>query len=170
MSDRKKRRAYLVDWRVQGAILRQTLAQWFVFALVGALLFAVFQVLLGGTPGEPWSYRFQAIWPMAASLFVSLLMLLPKFVHDSLKLSNRFAGPIVRLRNTLREIGQGKPYKKISFRNSDLWQEIAGELDRALTVTRQLALNEAETKKTSSGFPVSSPAEVPETEEPIGCP
>jgi hypothetical protein len=170
MSGHKKRRKYLVDWQVQGAVLRQSLAQWFVFAVFGAVIFAIFQFLLGGAPQEPWSHRLQTIWPMAASLFVSLLMLLPKFVNDSLKLSNRFAGPILRLRNTLRQVGEGKPYEKMSFRNSDLWQEIAEELDRALTATYQLALNEAQAKKTSEDPPVSSPVEGPDVHEPIACP
>jgi hypothetical protein len=169
MSNQKSRRAYLVDWQVQGALLRQSLLQWLVFALLGALLFAIFQVLLGGRPQDPWAHRLQAVWPMVASLFVSLLMLLPKFVNDSLKLSNRFAGPIVRLRNTLREVGEGKPYRKISFRNSDLWQEIADELDRALAATRRLALSQAEAESTSNVQPVSTSVEGPEIEEPIAC-
>lgn len=170
MSDQKKRRSYLADREVQGPLLRQSLTQWFVFAVFGTILFAIFQLLLGGDLREPASQRLHVIWPVAASLFASLLMLLPKFVNDSLKLSNRFAGPIVRLRNTLRSIGEGKPYKKISFRNADFWQEIADELDGALTVTRQLALKESQAADESRGHPVSSPVDGPEIEETMGCP
>ncbi len=169
MSKSKKRKTHLVDWQVQGTILRQAIIQWFLFASVGALLFGIFQILLGGGPQKPWSHHWQATWPMAASMFVSLLLLMPKFVIDSLKMSNRFTGPIVRLRQTLREIAAGKPYKKITFRDSDLWREVADELDDALTEVRRVASRGSESQATSDSPGESSPAEIPELGEPVAC-
>ncbi len=70
-------------------------------------------------------------------MFLSLMLLLPLFVYDSFQLSNRFAGPVKRLRRVLRDLAEGKEISPITFRKGAYWQEMAEELNRALGCQRK---------------------------------
>ena len=54
-----------------------------------------------------------------------MVLLLPSFIYDAVKLSNRFAGPMVRLKNELGKAADSGELKEISFREGDFWAEIA---------------------------------------------
>ncbi len=141
---KSKRRLILVDRKVQWAIVRQSVMHWLGHTLVAAVYLAMLELLLGGL--KPWSEHWRTIWPLAASLLLSLLLLLPKFIYDSLQLSNRFVGPVTRLRRSLRELAEGRPLAPVKFRKGDYWQEMAGELNRAVEALRkQRADDEAAT-------------------------
>ena len=65
------------------------------------------------------------------------------FIRDSFRLSNRFAGPIGRVRHALHELAEGKPFVPIELRKGDFWPEIAQELNAAVErVTRKEAVEE----------------------------
>ena len=70
-----------------------------------------------------------------------LLFLAPPFILSSLKLSNRFVGPIHRLRQQLRQIADGQPFEDLKFRRGDFWQELADEMERAMAALRDPARN-----------------------------
>jgi hypothetical protein len=133
------RHTLLVDHAVQWAIVWHSLRHWLYHCLVAVALLAGLQFLLGGV-FKPWSEHWQAIWPMAASVTLSLVILLPRYLYDSLKLSNRFAGPVYRMRRVLREVAAGKPFTPVTFRAGDFWAEMAEELNAAVeTLTRRAA-------------------------------
>jgi hypothetical protein len=139
---KNKRRTVLVDKSTQWAIVRQSLRHWLYHSLLTILVLAILQVLLGGA-FKSWEENWQSIWPLAASVYVSLLLLLPMFILDSFKLSNRFAGPIGRVRRALRDIAEGKPYKPLDLRQGDFWPEIAQELNAAVeALTKEKATEE----------------------------
>jgi hypothetical protein len=134
-----KRETVLVDENVQWAIIKQSLQHWLFHSLATVLLLALLQVLLGGI-FKSWSEHWQTIWPLAASVYVSLIVLLPKFIRDSLELSHRFAGPVLRLRHILRSLAEGKPYTPVKFRESDFWADMAEELNAAVEMLTQQRL------------------------------
>lgn len=137
-----KRRTHLVDTTTQWAIVKQSLLHWLYHSIVTILLLAMLQWLLGGM-FKSWAENWQAIWPLAASVYLSLIILLPLFILNSFKLSNRFAGPIGRVRGALRELAEGKPYSPIEFREGDFWPEVAQELNAAVeTLTRNRVMEE----------------------------
>jgi len=141
---KNRRQIFLVDAPVQWAIVRQSLLHWLCFSLAAVLFLAFLQLLLGGV-FKPWSEHWQAIWPMAVSVYLSFLVLLPMFVYDSFKLSNRFAGPIKRVRRVLRELAEGKPFAPVKFRKGDFWAELADELNAAVqTLSSRAAAEEPE--------------------------
>jgi hypothetical protein len=141
---KSKRRLILVDRRVKWAIVWQSVLHWVAHTLVAAIYLTLLELLLGGL--KPWSEHWRTIWPLVASLLLSLLLLLPKFIYDSLQLSNRFVGPVSRLRCVLRELAEGKPLKPVTFRKDDYWQEMAGELNRAVeALTKQRSAAETAT-------------------------
>ena len=53
------------------------------------------------------------------------MALIPAFVWDTLKLTNRFAGPISRLRGALADASAGRATTPLQFRTNDYWKEIA---------------------------------------------
>ena len=128
---KNKRRRYLVDRSTQWAIVRQSLLHWFYHSLLTVLFLLTLTVLFGGGV-RPWGETWQALCPLAISVFVSMLLLLPMFIRDSFKLSNRFAGPIYRIRTTLHDVNEGKPYRHIELRQGDFWQDLAQELNAAV--------------------------------------
>ena len=51
-----------------------------------------------------------------------MVILLPVFLYDTVKLSNRFAGPVIRLRRAMQAISQGNAVEKLQFRENDFWR------------------------------------------------
>ena len=54
---------------------------------------------------------------------------LPMVVADVIRVSNRFAGPLVRLRRSMRALARGEHVEPIHFRKGDFWQEFAEEFN-----------------------------------------
>lgn len=138
-----KRKQLVIEPAIQYSLIRQLLAQWGLHLLSTLVLMTILQVLLGGF-FHPWSYHLERIWPTLASLTLALFCLLPVFVMQSLKLSNRFAGPIHRFRRELRRLGDGAPYREVKFRENDFWQEISGEFESAVQAVRRQIRKELE--------------------------
>ena len=47
-----------------------------------------------------------------------------------MKLSNRFAGPVMRLRESINSLAQGEPVKELTFRDNDFWRELSEDFNR----------------------------------------
>jgi hypothetical protein len=61
---------------------------------------------------------------------VASLVLLPVVLMDVLRVSNRFVGPIMRLRTALSTLASGQPGKPLNFRDDDFWRELATDFNR----------------------------------------
>jgi hypothetical protein len=122
------RRQLFVDPKVQGAILLRAAGYWFLSLAIMALLLFDWQILVN--PGQPFYAHFNNMWhwygPVAG---IATLILLPLTAFDSVRLSNRFAGPVFRLRRELRRLAAGEQVKPIKFREGDFWQDLADEFN-----------------------------------------
>ena len=105
MSKPSKRKNLFVDPKVQSALAVRLAVHWALFATIMSIItlslkwFAdPFQPL-----GQLWNTFMAEQWPV----LLTMALLLPVFVYDSLKLSNRFAGPIIRFRKSITEIADG---------------------------------------------------------------
>ena len=56
-------------------------------------------------------------------------MLLPMVLGRHRALSNRFTGPMLRLRRSMRALARGEHVEPIEFRGGDFWQEFAAEFN-----------------------------------------
>ena len=63
-------------------------------------------------------------------LLCVMFMLVPVYIWDVVKLSNRFAGPMYRLRGILNELADGGRASQLRFRPGDFWQETATDFNR----------------------------------------
>lgn len=134
--DRKKK---FVDPQVQGNLVRRMVMHWVSFFVVASLVAFLLQVL--SNPFRSFGEHFQALWWTHGPFLLVILFMLPVFVLDSIKFSHRFAGPIYRLRQTIRTIAAGDPTPRLKFRDFDFWQGLAEDfnlmVDRLKTQSTQ---------------------------------
>ena len=131
-----KRKQNFVDADVQGGLIRRILFHWFMFFVVTAVAVISLKTLLGD-PSASLSIRFQQELGEIALLAVIFIAISPFFILDTLRFSNRFVGPVCRLRRHLQELGSDGETKDIEFRDNDFWQEIAGEFNEVNRLARQ---------------------------------
>ena len=119
-----KRRRALVDPEVQGGVLRKIAIHWVLFFICNALAMMIW-IRLFEQPDADWGQTFGDTLLRFLPFFIITMALIPAFVWDTLKLTNRFAGPILRLRSALADASAGRAVSPLHFRTNDFWQEIA---------------------------------------------
>ena len=87
------RKRFLVDYRVQGALIVRVVLYWLT-CLLTIMLFLLGWGMITG-PARPLNARLTELWTLNGPAAVASLLLLPAVIFDLLRLSNRFAGPDV---------------------------------------------------------------------------
>jgi hypothetical protein len=128
---RPQRKKQFVDAKVQGALARRLIYHWLVFLSVATIVALMLQVLTD--PLLPAGEHLRQAWAMHGPFFVVMVFLLPVYLLDTIKLSHRFAGPIVNMRHAMRDIVEGKRPRKLKFRRTDFWHELADDYNAMIT-------------------------------------
>lgn len=142
-----KRRRTLVDPEVQGGILRKVAFHWVLFFVCNTLALTIW-IRLFEQPDAEWGQTISETIRRFLPFFVITIALIPAFVWDTMKMTNRFAGPILRLRNALCEANAGRVVPPLKFRSGDYWQEIANDFNRLMERHAELA-NRCEDESTA---------------------
>jgi hypothetical protein len=122
---RKQSRGQLyVDKDVQRALLWQLFRHWALFVTILTGMLLILETLNVG-PQPSLAAYFRLTWQHYSPLFVVIAVLFPVFAYDSIKLSHRFVGPIVRLRRAMRQAALGEHVAPVQFRKTDFWQDMA---------------------------------------------
>ncbi len=124
----RERKQFLVEKKVQLTLGLRIVAQWFVFLAV-SIVVTTFLYMPSNLDQTLWQDFKVAVFSQLPSITV-FFALLPWFIHDSLKLSNRFAGPMVRLRGAIIQLAQGDESHSLTFRRGDYWTDIASEFNK----------------------------------------
>lgn len=127
MNDKQRRNKTLVDPPVQKSLIRRMILHWVVFVMAAMTLTLLLQYF--GDPFKPLKWHLSELWWNQAPTLLSMIVLLPIFILDSIKVSNRFAGPILRLRSAIADISAGKNIEPVSFREGDFWQSLAHDFN-----------------------------------------
>jgi hypothetical protein len=138
-----RRKKNLVDFEVQTSLLRRMAIHWCLFLAMNALALYAWTFLLVGSDGvleEHASYFAKLYFPVLVVSFA----LLPVFLLDASKLSNRFVGPILRVRKTLAAAASGEAVKPLRFRENDFWQSLADDLNTALKLEEPTTAQESQ--------------------------
>ncbi len=138
---KNQRRKRFIDPKVQGALVRRFLLHWLLFVVSAFALLVIWQVLVSGDPLAGFSNALHDVWVRNLPVFVVLVLLLPAFVKDTIALSNRFAGPIVRLRESLRDLAEGRTVEPIKMREGDFWHELGELFNRAVQRRQAVAVD-----------------------------
>ncbi|MGI9455598.1 MAG: hypothetical protein ACR2NU_03505 [Aeoliella sp.] len=146
MSKHLRRRKF-VDRTVQGTLVAMMIRFWalsMVFA--GGLTVAGWIFIAPGISGfiGPDSFMVR-ILPMFLVGCVAALLVLPVVALQLVRISHRFAGPILRFKRHLQDAADGGPLVPLHFRDGDFWPELAE------TYNDLIARIEAERSATARG-------------------
>lgn len=129
--DDNRRTQLVCDDEVQGTLMWQAIQYWF-FCLLTIALFMVCWAATMTMPGQPIIAVFNELWRQFAPAMAASVIVLPLIVLDVFRQSNRFAGPIFRLRTALQQLAAGEEVRPIHLRDGDMLQELAEDFNRAL--------------------------------------
>ncbi|MFO0789592.1 MAG: hypothetical protein U0805_09040 [Pirellulales bacterium] len=145
-----RRTKHFIDPSVQGSLARRIMLHWVGFLSVAFVVSFILQVLTD--PFRPLSAHLQDLWWTHGPFLLVMVFLLPAYIVDTIKLSNRFAGPIFSLRRAMREIAAGKPARRLAFRKRDFWRDLADDYNAMLVRLGTLE----EQKKTTATTPAEN--------------
>ena len=124
---RHSRRYSLVDPKVQGVLAARVVVYWLMCLLtVGLMIFAWRSMT---DPIEQFYAHFREVWLYYGPAAIASLLLMPLVAWDVIRLSNRFAGPLVRMRRAMRALARGEHVEPIHFRDGDFWQDFAADFN-----------------------------------------
>lgn len=152
-----KRKQLFVDSKVQGALAARVVLYWGASMATMALMLLCFRIITG--PARLFYEHFDDMWFHYGPALAGSIIILPVLVIDVVRLSNRFAGPVVRLRRGMRALARGESVELLHFREGDFWQAFAEEFNAVAARLRRM-------EAASSGLPAHPPAE---EEEPAGA-
>ncbi|TWU36713.1 hypothetical protein Q31b_49950 [Novipirellula aureliae] len=136
-------RKYLIaDPYVQGAILRRV-ALYAMAAFAYYVVVIFFSVYISDNQTPP-SERLLTFIDDAITWLPGLLVLGPIAAYDLLTMTNRFAGPICRLRREMRLLIDNQSASELHFREHDHWSDVAevyNELRKEVIDLRQEVAN-----------------------------
>jgi hypothetical protein len=145
MSNDKKalRKRLFVDPKVQGALIARVVLYWVVCLITIALMLLCWDIITG--PTRIFSMHFNDMWFFFGPPAIASFLLLPLVIADIIRLSNRFVGPLLRLRRSMRALARGENVEPVEFRGGDFWHDFADEFNALRARIQQLsAQNEAE--------------------------
>jgi hypothetical protein len=129
------RRRLFIDKRVQGGLLVRTAAYWFFLLVTGLLLQTLFA---SRESGGSFFERYGSLLAQYGVAAIAMLLLLPLVLYDVLLTSNRFAGPVYRLRRSLAALAKGQHVDPVQFRENDYWREMADEFNAVAAYVDEL--------------------------------
>ncbi|WP_236618432.1 hypothetical protein [Rhodopirellula europaea] len=149
-STQKDRSTTVVDRTVQYGVVKKIALHWIVLFVCNSVALLLW-LRLFEQPDLSWQHSFEDCVRRFLPFFLISIALIPAFVLDTLKLTNRFAGPIMRLRTEILNAAEGRPVKRLSFRTNDFWKEVADSFNSMAQRTGLLTDPEAEPSGDEAG-------------------
>ncbi len=127
----QRRQRHWTDNQIQTGLLKRIVAHWVILLVVSSCALMIW-IRLFEQPDATWSVIFEEYLWRYIPLALVFLALLPAFVMDTLRLSNRFAGPMYRMGQTLSQAAQGQTVNPLEFRKNDFLRKMAEDLNSIL--------------------------------------
>ena len=128
-----KRKRLLVDAKVQGSLVLRVAAYWMACVATIEFLSLSWQIATGPEQPTYLAYFSAQDWrPSCVRVTASALLLVP-IAYDMLRLSNRFTGPVFRMRRVLQQVVANGTVEHIRLRDKDYWHDFAADLNAALS-------------------------------------
>lgn len=156
MSSKSKncqRKRLFVDPKVQGMLIARVVMYWVGCVVTIALMLLVWRIVTG--PARMFYTHFDAMWFHFGPALIASFLLLPLVIIDIIRASNRFVGPMLRLKRSMGQLARGEQVEPIEFRDTDFWREFADEFN---TIRFRL--------QASHAYPEAEQGK-PEQEEPV---
>jgi hypothetical protein len=124
----KRRTSSFADWEVQSFLVFRLCVHWALF-LTAIAIGVLFWIKLCSDPTLTWQETQTQFMASFMPVLITSLAVLPVFILDSVRLSNRFTGPIFRLRKTLSNLNEGQQEVALEFRENDFWKSLAKDFN-----------------------------------------
>lgn len=118
-----RRRQILCDREVQGALMVRVVMYWLFCLLTITLMLVCWSVVSG--PPRRFAPLMADLYQRYAPALAASLLVLPIVMIDVIRLSNRFVGPIKRLRDGMTALAEGEDVSPMKFRDHDFWAQLA---------------------------------------------
>ncbi len=161
-SNKSLRKQLFVDPKVQGALVWRSILYWCVCLATVTLMLLCWRILTG--PARLFYYHFDDMWFYYGPALIASLVMLPLVVIDIVRLSNRFTGPMLRLRRSMRALTRGEHVAPIRFRDNDFWQEFAEEFNAVAALVQGRTNDPTETLVAEDGAAETQPTPSGEVE------
>jgi hypothetical protein len=154
------RKQLFVDPKVQGSLVLRVLGYWAVTMITVTAMVLCWRMV--NNPGRPLAIHVRDLWTQFGVAFIAAVLLVPLIVIDCVRASNRFAGPLYRLRRSMRDLAAGRPVPPIHFRDADFWADAAADFNavsaRLQRLDEQLAQARGDASTNESRIPLASAA------------
>ncbi len=128
--------------------------------LIHAMLFAGAAGLIGmisqfvSDPFAGFRANLTACWKSCGPILMALVCMLPIFVRDMLRFTNRVAGPIYHLTRTMQQLASGdENVPPLKFRKGDLCDDIPDAFNSMVEQLRESKPRTRGTRSTSAAAP-----------------
>lgn len=155
------RKRLFVDPEVQGQLILRVILYWVTCLITVALMVMCWRIVNG--PARPFYRHLDDMWFHLGPALVASLLLLPIVVVDVTRVSNRFVGPLLRLRRSLRNLAAGQQVEPIRFRHGDFWQSFADEFNALVTRVKELEIAAYQNHQFDGGRPDHGESSDPKT-------
>ncbi len=118
----ENRTRWLVEQGVQKAMLLRICVYWIAGILFVSLPIALFKNAAGS--GQFFVQDVFSVWEDHWPILVCFTLMLPFVLNDLLRFSNRFSGPIFRLKRELQQFQETGKSVQISLREKDYWKDV----------------------------------------------
>jgi hypothetical protein len=142
-----RRRKTYVNSRVQGRFIGRIAAYWVMYHVVlwhGLFVYRYAQVRMSAGDGQVIGPFRSVYWQFCidySPLLICALLIMPLFMLDFVRMTHRFVGPLVRIRESLVGLMDRRPVSRIEFRNGDLLPELQATFNDFLSFYEQQRLH-----------------------------
>jgi heme exporter protein D len=130
-----QRGSKFIDRQVQGRIVARCVLHWLAFVVGAASLGLLIQFCVNPFAGV--RENLLRFWTAFGPTLAVLVCLMPIFVNDFVKFSNRIVGPVARTRKVLQGIAQGEVIDPVRFRDDDFHSAIANDLNAVIDLVNR---------------------------------
>ena len=151
----------LINWTVQGPIVRRLMVHFFAynFAVV-FLLLVVYGVkgALASISDAPAITAPVTFWQQASPVVICMLVMMPFMIWDLMKLTNRIAGPLFRFECLLKEFNQTGKLKPAVLRDGDLLTDYQAQFNKFVQLIHEAYPETQPAPATSAPAPATESA------------
>ncbi|MCA9169865.1 MAG: hypothetical protein KDB23_19455 [Planctomycetales bacterium] len=152
MASRNKRKKVIVHKQIQLTLVRRLMLHWGIFVAVTCLVATFIQFLMDPLQSkDEVAYRFRLT---VGTMLLVAGCLAPIFIRDTIRLSHRVVGPLIRLRRAFQEVEPGAVAGRIALRKTDYWQELIADYN-AMLERLDLPANETEVEDGGENAPAT---------------
>ncbi len=132
------RKRIFVDPELQSQLVLRVVIYWTMCVATVVLMAICWRTISG--PARPFYRHLDELWFHLGPAVLASFILLPIVIIDVIRVSNRFVGPLLRLRQSVRSLAAGRHVEPITFRQGDFWRGFADEFNALVTRVKELEI------------------------------